>query len=444
MRFDRARESIEALEASGAVTIMDALNIFYDLCEDIRDSEASTVDKLPPGDPDRMVGRLCWAGRTLLRISKSNPEAVAGTDNAKRLEKICCELESQDNILARTQQKVKVLLEKQSVLDEKKQALDEALKQERRLSQDCRCMEGEIAEYETLKAPDLKQRHGQLVQRLDECRADAAQFRQQLETLQASLTTALSEKAELSEDVTDVQKRMTVATEQSRKLKRDYADLNVRLQSMDEEHRQLVESIRSLEERLDGTTLEGLKAELAARQAAVSDQEMACRQLEAEIRLKEDALYRLKQDWSGKNKYTQELAWEEENEQKKAEAELKGLQKRIEEARRRKQSLIEEKEQLAGALTELEEWFESLEVKNYKDRMDACVERIRVLKAARDGLFEELSVILAFSTDNVRENLTKYQKYFRDAMDDIEKSLEKYQACYRRVIGIFDDGGSLL
>ena len=444
MRFDRARESIEALEASGAVTVMDALNVFYDLCEDIRDSETSGVDKLPPGDTDRMVGRLCWAGRTLLRISKSNPEAVAGTDKAGRLEKICSELESQDKVLVRAQQQVKQLLKKQEALDEKKQAMEDALKQERVLLQDCRRLEDEITEYETLKAPDLKQRHEQLTQRLEVCRADAARSSQQLETLQASLTTALSEKAKLSEKVTDAQARLAEATGQIHQLKEDYAALNVRLQSMDEEHRQLVESIRSLEERLNCTTLDDLKAELAARQTSVSARDEECRQLEREIRMKEDALYRLKQDWSGKNKYTQELAWEEENEQKKAEAELKGLQKRIEEARKRKQSLTGEKEQLEGELAELEDWFDSLEVRNYKDRMDACVQRTRVLKAARDGLFEELSDILAFSSDDVRDNLTKYQKYYRDAMDDIEKSLEKYQECYRLVIGIFENGGSLL
>lgn len=444
MKFDRARESIDALEASGDVTILDALNVFYDLCEDIRDSKAGAVDKLPPGDEDRMAGRLCWAGRLLLRIAKSNAEAVAGTDKAGRLEKICQELKSQDDVLTEVEQQVKTLIKKQEILEERKQAMEAALKQEKALSQSCGLMEREIAEYESLKAPGLKERHEQLTDRLAQCRKDTEVQEQKLAALQESLTAAISEETEAAEHVTGVQEKLAEVSAHINQLKLEDASLNLRLQNMTKEHRQLVETIRSLEDRLNCTRLEDLRAELAGKQAEADEQELACSQLEEQIKAGEERLYRLRQDWSSKNKYTQELAWEEENELKKAEAELKELQKRIEDAGRRRQCLTEAKEQQAEELSELEDWFDSLEVRKYKDRMDACAQRIRVLKSARNGLLEELSDIMAISSDNVRENLTKYQKYYRDTIDDIEKSLEKYQESYRLVIRIYDNGGSLL
>ena len=81
-KFERAKESLKALEQQDNLTIYDALNVFYDLCEDIR-TATGAVDKLPAGNDEQVVGRLCWAGRMLLKISDKHPEIIENTRKAQ-------------------------------------------------------------------------------------------------------------------------------------------------------------------------------------------------------------------------------------------------------------------------------------------------------------------------------------------------------------------------
>ena len=52
MRFDRTRESMEVLERRKDISVYDALNVFYDLCQDVKDSGGGSVDKQALGVPD--------------------------------------------------------------------------------------------------------------------------------------------------------------------------------------------------------------------------------------------------------------------------------------------------------------------------------------------------------------------------------------------------------
>lgn len=73
MRFDRMGTTLEALAARQDFTLTDVLNVFYDLCADIKDARGTAVDKLPPGDEEVAVTRLCWMGRTFLRMAGQIP-----------------------------------------------------------------------------------------------------------------------------------------------------------------------------------------------------------------------------------------------------------------------------------------------------------------------------------------------------------------------------------
>lgn len=444
MKFGRVRESIEALEVADTVTVLDALNIFYDLCEDIKDSENCAVDKLPTGDGEKVVSRLCWAGRTMLRIARKNTEAVEGLDKIERLEKVSGELEDQDQKLSQTEQRIGFLRAKQEQLCNMQAALEAALEKERGMAEECRRLEDDIRDYETLKSPKLESQLDELKHRKDDCQENYLHQKQQLERLQEDLAEKLSEGAQLADEMRLASDELTQVTEQNRKMTQRFIELNQQLQSMDEEHRSLVENIRTLEEHLSCKELESLKALYVQRQEEITRYQEDCHILDEQIKDGEKLLEALRQELNGKVKYHQEMAWKEENERMKAEGDLKDLRRRMEDARNQKRSLLEQLKQQEDEQKELEGWFSSLEVQNYKDRLTACNERTRLLKSARDGLLEELTTVLAFTTEPARSHLVDCQKYYRDTMDEIEKQLDKYQECYKIVMDIYENGGSLL
>ena len=147
-------------------------------------------------------------------------------------------------------------------------------------------------------------------------------------------------------------------------------------------------------------------------------------QLQEKVQEKEEELVRLKEDMVGKNKYIQELAWQEENEKKNAELALKELQKRIEDARSKKRDLQVQVQNQEEEAESLEEWFKSLEAEAYEKRLKASGAQLEVMQKARDSLEEELSVLSGIVSKEEREELFRYQKYFRDTMDNLERDLE--------------------
>ena len=79
---------MKAMEKERSVTLNDALNLFQDLCEDIKDDQKMTVDRLPCGDEDEAVTRLSWMCRTILRMAGQLPVEEVGQDRLERLKNV--------------------------------------------------------------------------------------------------------------------------------------------------------------------------------------------------------------------------------------------------------------------------------------------------------------------------------------------------------------------
>lgn len=87
MKFARVYESLKLLEKEPKLTIKDALDVFYDLYEDVKDSEGAVLENQPVGDVDEFVGRLCWMARTTARIYTKNSEELKEAGAESRWEK---------------------------------------------------------------------------------------------------------------------------------------------------------------------------------------------------------------------------------------------------------------------------------------------------------------------------------------------------------------------
>lgn len=85
MKFDRVHDTLRWAEEKEEMTILDALDIFYDLCEDIRDGKGRVLEDLSVGDAKGLTGRFCWLERMLARIYEGNREAFQKSDLQERI-----------------------------------------------------------------------------------------------------------------------------------------------------------------------------------------------------------------------------------------------------------------------------------------------------------------------------------------------------------------------
>ena len=77
MKFARVYETLKLLEKEQKLTIKDALDVFYDLYEDVKDTEGDVLENQPIGDVDEFTGRLCWMARTTGRLYAKNSAELA-------------------------------------------------------------------------------------------------------------------------------------------------------------------------------------------------------------------------------------------------------------------------------------------------------------------------------------------------------------------------------
>lgn len=370
MNFERARASIVALEKRDEVTIIDALNVFHDLCEDISDSENASVETLPVGDADAVLMRLCWFGRTLLKVAEKNPEVISDAKNKQRLEQICAEVNAISLQLEKSQERVKVFDEHLKNVSEQKLQVE-------------------------------------------------AKIKSQMEAIENVKTS----KSQLDDK---------------------YNALTVQLQQLNKEQRSLVESIENLEASMKQTDVASLQEIFEVRSRELKERQEEHQILNEKITDQEELLEHLKKDYDEKCKYLQEVTWNTENEIKNCEKALQELQERMSGAQNKKRSLMYDIDQKESELKTLEQWFSSLEAKDYESRMSNYKARIKALQEARDALIAQLSLLYNIAPEQGMQSLANYQKFYRDALDNIDKSLNRYQECYRIVTGALSQGGSHL
>ena len=165
MRFDRTRESMEALEARKDMTVLDVLNLFYDLCEDVKDEQGVAIEKLDSGERERMVTRLSWVGRTILKIVKSQPMEEIEEEKKARLETVCenlddvlSEVRKTEIVIIKMQQETEKLEIEKKRLEKRNDEIREQEKEAVSLKRQCNQLEEEIRICQNNKIPDLQKK----------------------------------------------------------------------------------------------------------------------------------------------------------------------------------------------------------------------------------------------------------------------------------------------
>lgn len=442
MRFDRMGTTLEALAARQDFTLTDVLNVFYDLCADIKDARGTAVDKLPPGDEEVAVTRLCWMGRTFLRMAGQIPAESVEEDKIQRLGKVRQELAKSEAKLEAVEQRVRELKKSMESMEDRRRELAESRKEEASLKEKCDALARELESYQGLEIPALLVRKEELQKQLAEVRDGWERENGACGQLEGELERLRAQKKQLDGKLEAMGKQKEETGKLLGQKEEQYRRLREQVQNSDALRRSLMEKIDTLEKTLGCGDMEKLLSIYEEKKQEAQVRRKEYRRLEEEAQEKEEELARLKQDMEGKNRHIQELAWQEENEKKRAELALKELQKRIGDARSQKKELLGQVQQQEEEALRLEEWFKSLEAEKYGKRLKASSAQLEAMQKARDCLGEELFILSDLVSEKEKEDLLQYQKYFRDTMESIERDLEQYQRCYCTAMKVFENGGN--
>lgn len=361
MRFNITRSSIEALEQRGEITIIDALNVFFDLCEDVKAETGTPVFRLPVGSEEESVGRLNWAGRTIMRIADKNPEILASCDKGEKYRKIEEELQQYVTSLAQKEEELKEVLQRKAEVN------------------------GE-AEKLAAKAKELQLRRSQLEQAMEECKAVEESCRQLEEEIvsceNSDLVQLRMRKSALEERLDEVKERITEAVNENISLKAK-VDEQEELLHNEQTHRENMRVLLEEKEKHLKEEITVLDSEIVSLQAKIEEEETAAK---------------AKQEM----KNAKELEWEN--------------------AKRERM--------------ETEAWFASLNAKEKEAQMNTLLQRVSVLKKAKEALLKELPLTCTIVDDDEAALLNRFIDYYHKELDDIEKNLETYQTKHNQIVRI--------
>ncbi|MDO5538809.1 MAG: hypothetical protein Q4F83_01875 [Eubacteriales bacterium] len=118
MRFDRVYETLQLIEQKEGITMQDALDVFYDLYEDVKSENGAVLEQQPVGEPEEAVSRLCWMARMLARLFEKNQAELGIPAYEERLERARERMEKARVMLQETEEKEKERLECEQQIQE--------------------------------------------------------------------------------------------------------------------------------------------------------------------------------------------------------------------------------------------------------------------------------------------------------------------------------------
>ena len=203
MRFNRVYETLQLVEQKEGITMQDALDIFYDLYEDVKSENGTVLEQQPVGEPEEAVGRLCWMARMLARLFEKNQAELGIPAYEERLERARERLEKARGILQETEKKEKERLECEQQIQEWEKKEADARKMltqaEERKQEACERYR-QLVRQERELAEEAGKREEQLAQKTREYEAQLQENQKRQEELARALAELESGQRELREE----------------------------------------------------------------------------------------------------------------------------------------------------------------------------------------------------------------------------------------------------
>lgn len=171
MNLVRTEASIKALKNQKNATIVDALNIFYDLCKDIKDNEGTLIHKLPVGDENAVVNRLVWGSNQLQKIAKHNENTVGYEAQKERLQNLEKDAKELGEKFGTVEELIANYEKKKEELDTKQKLEKARFEKQQQLEKECAKLEEEILYYGENQIPQLQIQKQQAEQQYEALKA---------------------------------------------------------------------------------------------------------------------------------------------------------------------------------------------------------------------------------------------------------------------------------
>lgn len=457
MKFTISRSSIEAIEKRSEVTIIDALNVFYDLCEDIKNESGESVFKLPVGDEDAMVNRLNWAARTIVRVAEKNPEILDKTGKTERfnsmkedLERIAREAQDLEKDAGEASVQRNLYTEKKNALLSKQQEIKALLEERDTLKAECGELEQMIASVQTGTNEQLQQQKTELEgllkvqnEETDRLNEEIARLTVESETVAAQLENADQELDQLKENVSVCEASLSEKKQQLEQINQNYLTGK---QEEDRLTREMTQQEAALKNAV--TIKDGLVKALAERKADVENYQKECEELSGLVGNEFASVQKLQADISQmrqsleqqKSEYNAQLE-EKDRIKKELEENIFGIREQIETV---KNDILKLQEEYTSTQQEREKCQEDYNRMNARmkeaatpdqtARINLLKSRISMMKRAKDSLLGSSETLkLLLDTDEV-EQWAAFVSTFRNTLDELDAKLKDYANHYRKIL----------
>ena len=247
MRFGRVHDGLEQMSNRSSLAVEDVLDLFYDLCEDVREETGTPVDQLEMRNEDALMRRLPWTGNIFVKTYRANK----GRFQTQTRTKILQGVESEVTAAVREADEAISVLEKtrsrREDLAAKKRELQRTLQETEESRAVCRQIQSEIESLEKEIDPVLKDRIRELRSYKQDREKEALELHEQISKEKAALEQSAAENGRLKHERDALRLQAAMQNEKNEKLRDEERRLEESISSMDEASSSLDEKIRSLQ-----------------------------------------------------------------------------------------------------------------------------------------------------------------------------------------------------
>ncbi len=462
IEFGRSIDSLESLQSKSDVTLEDILGVFVDLCEDVK-GQGVSVDGLEVRDSERLLANLSRSGRIFLKIIKKNTSHINGFDAVERIkrqeEQILNETKEIDekaqtlsSVKAQLDDKILICEDKKLKYNQRMTEINEKKKYYDKLASECECLESLIDEIDNMSiAPleieieDLKESYRQKQKAVEQLETSKCLAQDRYNELTNIYEKNKTKTIQLTKDVMVLdeniagQNQSIEKLEEEKKLKTEEEhELRMKRSQLDQEVVKIQNDIAQLNEQLANSDYDELckEKQYLLEEKTKTDKETA--RVKAEIELNLASLQ------ESKDRQTAEREQLEKQKSYLTDT-IRDLEHQIEVLGESNSNDEKEKEQLIKTLNDVErknqqlrQWFESLKVSDYDERLKTALQKMTIFEEAQKALFDEIGSVGLAQTISMQEANEKKEELRRE-FNEIEDSLKQYQEKYKKICELLSD-----
>lgn len=448
--LSRVKSTIEALEGKSAPSLEDALGVFLDLSEDMKEAGAP-INDLKVGNADEMIKKLRRNGRLLMKIIESNRSSIEEGDTGGRTQRLESELDAELKII---EQKERELLQEEARLQEKKNELQqkkEKLEQEqagielkRRM---CAELEAEAEslrqyneKYKNISIPfyqeqirNLNEEQTKLEGQIQKCQNEQALKEKEKRKAETRLTQAESDRDKALQELNGICSKEQKAREETEALVKDKQEKEMLVAELGNQYKQLSDETIAIQQEID-RLLDHIRYD-----------DMDCLKKERD-RLGGDKLV-FDAQMSGLNKECSELKETitkrkkqlEELEKKKTQAQelVRKIEEQMKSARETTERSQRQKDELERQWNADRELYEGLRNAEIQETLDRIGKKYSLFRQAQKELFAETEGVDA-TFYVTKSNIEDKRNEMQNQLSTITLEFEKVRKTYKIVCKILE------